>query len=176
MICHIHGLGPSIVNYKPDGNFSIGCNDSFRYAQSNLLIVVSHLSQERTRIVDQSRPEKLLSFMPQWHHHPNYEYIGELHKWRSDRPERNRLDKGKLYHSNNTPFIGCSLAFNLGYRQIVLWGVDFIDHPNIKDGALITAFEDFNSLQAAFQKNGASLYLGSEGSVLDLPLWNPSHI
>lgn len=171
MICHILGLGPSIVNYKPDGNFSIGCNDSFRYASSNLLIVVSHLSQERTRIVETSRPEKLLSFMPQWSHHPNYEYIGQIHRWRTDRPEINRLDKGKIYTSNNTPFIACSVAFNLGYKEIVLWGVDFTDHPNIREGALETAKKDFESMQQAFQKNAASLFLGSKGSVLNLPLW-----
>jgi hypothetical protein len=171
MTCHILGLGPSIVNYRPDGDFSIGCNDSFRYSPSNILIVVSNLSQERTRIVEQSRPEKLLSFMPEWSHHPNYEYIGQLHRWRTDRPERNRLDKGKVYHSNNTPFISCSVAFNLGYKEIVMWGVDFIDHPNIKGTSLETAKKDFNSMHEGFKENGVSLYLGSEGSTLNIPIW-----
>lgn len=171
-ICHVLGCGPSIVNYKPDGNFSIGCNDSFRYAESNYLIVVSlHFSQERHRIIETSRPQKLLSFLAEWTHHPCYEYIGQLHKWRADRPDRNRLDKAKIYHSNNTPFISCSLAYNLGYREIVLWGVDFIDHPNINGQSLESAKHDFDSMQEAFKKNGASLYLGCEGSTLNLPQW-----
>lgn len=167
---HIVALGPSVKNFKPDGNLTIGCNDCFKYVPTDYLIVVSILDYERQRIVMNSRPKKLLSFMPVWVSHPNYEFIGQMHPWRQDRP--NRLDKRILYHSNNTPFIQCSLAFNLGYKKIVLWGVDFMDHPILKDEALERTWIDFSQLQSGFLENNASMYLGSSGSVLDLRQWN----
>lgn len=169
MTCHILGLGPSIHNYKPDGNFSIGCNDSFKYHPSNYLICVSGLGPERDRVVMESRPEKLFAFRPPYNRHPAYQYIGQIHPWRDDRP--NRLDKGIIYSSNNTPFISCVIAHNLGYKEIVLWGVDFTDHPNIKDTALEVAKGHFLQLNVSLSKMGTRLYLGSGGSCLPLPLW-----
>lgn len=172
-ICHCFGLGPTIHSYKPDGNFSIGCNDSFRYHPSNYLVCVSRLSSERNKIIMASTPEKLLSFTNPYIHHPAYEHIGHhCTPWRNDRP--NPLDKGIIWTSNNTPFISCVIAYNLGYREIVLWGVDFIDHPSIRDDedkSLDRAKLDFTQLSEAFAKNNCGLYLGSSGSALKLPLW-----
>lgn len=168
-VCHIHGLGPSIKSYKPDGNFSIGCNDSFRHHPSDYLIVVSRISVERANVIRASRPEKLLcNGMPIWMDHPAYEYIGQLHFWKSERP--NNINKGMIFASNNTPFIACSLAYNLGYRKIVLWGVDFTDHPLLNGETLNKTVVDFYQLQQEFLKNGASMHLGIKGSILDLPL------
>lgn len=169
MTCHILGLGPSIHDYKPNGDFSIGCNDTFKHHPSNYLICISSLSAERDKIVMNSRPEKLLAFRNPYIHHPAYHYIGQMHAWRNDRPCR--LDKGMIWTSNNTPFIACVVAHNLGYKEIVLWGVDLIDHPNIKESALETAKRDFLQLNAALSKIGSRLYLGSGKSCLPLPLW-----
>ena len=170
MICHCLALGPSIKNFKPDGNFTIGCNDVARYHLPDVLMVVSSLPPERAEIVRASRPKKLLSHMPFWVSHPSYEYIGSnMHPWRQN--DKNRLDKGIIYTSNNTPFMCCSWAFNQNYREIVLWGVDLMDHPLLRDSALERTWTDFSQLQEAFLKNNASMYLGSPGSVLDLPAW-----
>lgn len=169
MIAHILGLGPSIHDYKPDGSFSIGCNDSFKHHPSNYLVCVSRLPAERLKTVMDCRPEKLLGFTPPYNHHPAYEYIGQMHPWRNDRPCR--LDKGMIWTSNNTPFIACVIAHNLGYKDIVLWGVDFIDHPNITGESLDKTKCDFLQLHTTLSKIGTSLYLGNGKSCLPLPLW-----
>lgn len=170
-IAHIHGLGPSIKDFKPDGNFIIGVNDSWRYWISDYLIVMNVFRNEpqRTQIVWESHPKKLFSHVPGWARHPNYEYIGSTHPWRPDRPQS--LNKGLIYHSNNSPFIGASMAFNLGFREIVLWGVDFTSHPIIKGDLLDRVKEDFETFGQAIGKLGVKLFLGSEGSVLSLPQW-----
>lgn len=168
--CHILGLGPSIKHFKPDGNLTIGCNDIFRICPVDFLIVVSVLPADRNDIVWRSRPKKLLSFLPAWASHPAYEYMGILHPWRQDR--KNPMNKGMIYHSNNTPFIQASYAFNMGYKNIVLWGVDLMDHPLLRDQALEKTWTDFKQLQAAFLENDCSMYLGSSGSVLSLPPWS----
>jgi hypothetical protein len=167
--CNIIGLGPSLKSYRPDGNFSIGCNDCFRSVETDYLVCVSRLPTERSVFVQNARPKKLLSMMPIYKSHPCYEYIGNLHPWKEYRP--NNITKGMVFFSNNTPFIACSIAYNLGYREIVLWGVDFTDHPHLNGGALNKTVVDFDQLQKEFEKNNASMYLGCQGSILNLNQW-----
>lgn len=170
MIAHVLALGPSIKSFKPDGNFTIGCNDIAKHFTPDVLMVVSTLSHDRAEIVRVSEPKKLLSHMPYWVSHPSYEYIGsDMMPWRNDRP--NRMDKKIMWTSNNTPFMCAVWAFNQGYDEIVLWGVDLLDHPLLKDSALEKTWTDFSQLQEAMKENKASMYLGSPGSVLDLKQW-----
>lgn len=168
-VCHIVGIGPSLKHYKRDGNFSIGCNDCFRYVETDYLVVVSNLDPKRAAVVNASRPKKLLTFLSRWATHPSHEHIGQLHPWKSHRA--NMMNQGIVHSSNNTPFICASLAYNMGYREIVLWGVDFTDHPYLRGEALNKTVVDFDQLQKEFVKNGASMFLGSPGSILSFDLW-----
>lgn len=167
MTVHVCGLGPSLKNFKPDGNFSIGCNDIFRTVETDFLIVVSRLPIARADIVRASRPKVLLSSMSIWQRHPCYEPLPAMMRWRDNK--RNDINMG-LYYSNNTPFIACSYAYKyLQAKEIVLWGVDFLDHPYLKDDALLKTWTDFKQLEKELSENNCRLVLGSSGSVLDLP-------
>lgn len=172
MIAHVLALGPSIKDFKPDGNPTIGCNDIFRYHETDYLFVVSYLPPPRANFVENARPKKLFSSMPRWANHPCYEYIAhKMTPWKENR--QNKLGEW-IYYSNNTPFIQASWAFNQGFKEIVLWGCDFTDHPLLKDEAITKTYFDFQGLQKAMQEKGCSMFLGSAGSVLDLPLYSRS--
>jgi hypothetical protein len=176
MICNIIGCGPTAKHWNLEG-FSIGVNDCFRFHPTDYLIVVNTFKEyQRTKIVQESRPKHLFSYLSFWASHPCYKYIGDFNPWRG------KLTKGVLYYSNNSTFMAASMAFNMGYDEIVLWGVDFTGHVNINhekkindDGpsTLDKAFNDFHSFQEELLKQKASLYLGHKGSLLNLPLWNP---
>lgn len=168
MTCHVLGLGPSIKSFRPDGNLTIGCNDIYRYHETDIVIVVSNLPYNRAIFVHNARPKMLLSHMPRWYAHPSFERLPEMLHWRSDR--ENVLKNG-IFKSTNTPFIAATYAFSLGFTEIVLWGVDFTDHPLIKDTYLETTKLHFSQLQEALLKNRASMFLGNSGSTLNLPLW-----
>lgn len=167
MTCHVLGLGESVHSFLPDGNPTLGCNDIYRYFETDYLFVVSSLPPARANFVENARPKKLFSSMTRWSAHPKYEYIGtKMSVWRQNRP--NKLGE-IIYYSNNTPFIMASWAFNQGYRKIVLWGCDFTDHPMLNGDELIRTYVDFKQLQKAFKENGASMFLGNSGSILNLP-------
>jgi hypothetical protein len=167
MIAHVLGLAESVRDFKPDGNVTIGCNDIYRYFETDYLFVVSALSPARANFVENARPKKLFSTMSRWSAHPCYEYIAhKMTPWKENRP--NTLGEW-IYYSNNTPFIQASWAFNQGFKEIVLWGCDFTDHPLLKDDAIIKTYFDFQGLKKAMKEKGVSMYLGSPGSVLDLP-------
>lgn len=170
MTAHVLGLAPSVRDFTPDGNVTIGCNDIYRHHETDYLFVVSSLPPARANFVQNARPKKLYSSMPRWSNHPSYEYIANrMTPWKQNRP--NKLGEW-IYYSNNTPFIMASWAFNQGYRKIVLWGCDFTDHPLLKDEALIRTYVDFQQLQKAFLEKGASMHLGFPGSILSLPRWS----
>lgn len=77
-----------------------------------------------------------------------------------------------LYSSNNSPFIACSMAFNLGFKNIVLWGVDFHGHPEIRGDVLSRTLKDFETFDNEIQKEGAKIYLGIIGSLLPFSVFS----
>jgi len=61
-----------------------------------------------------------------------------------------------------------SYATLLGFKEIVLWGVDFIDHKHITAIESVPAFSEFSQ---AVQKQGINIYKGHHLSKLNLPVW-----
>jgi hypothetical protein len=176
MTCHIIGLGPTAKHWNREG-FSIGVNDCFRNHHTDLLVVVNVFKDfNRTKIVQDSRPKQLLSYLAFWASHPCYKFIGHFNPWKG------KLRRGELYYSNNSPFLAASYAFNLGYDDIVLWGVDFTDHPVINDRnrvndngptTLQKTLADWESFASECLKQKCYISLGIKGSLLNLPVWNP---
>jgi len=156
MICHIIGCGES-GKYWDGNGFSIGVNDCFKFGHHpDILIVVNNMRrfQERKKIIDATRPRVKLYGLGSWSNHPNYQHIDYMNIWKGD------LKKGKLYKSKTSPFIAVTMAYSLGYDKIVLWGVDFVNHRIVKGSKLKSEVSNFESLQKALLKNGASMYLG----------------
>ncbi len=169
MIANIIGLGQTALNWDGTG-FSLGCNDVWRFGKpTNHLLVINSLNNEpeRKKIVENSCPEILWSQMLTWQNHPNYKSIGPMASW------HHKFSPGMIYTSNNSPFVAVTLAYKLGYRKFILWGVDLMNHRHIRqdNDMLPKALEDFHFLQVELLKNKASMYLGCKGSALDLPIW-----
>lgn len=166
MTCHIIGCGTSGSTWNGEG-FSIGVNDCWRFGNpTNHLVVVNSFGSEpaRREIVQRSTPDVFWGHLSMWADRPDFRKL-EMQSWKGN------LSPGKVYYSNNSPFIAVTLAYKLGYRKIILWGVDFNDHKTIKDDLLKRTLKDFSELQAELIKNGASMYLGAKGSRLDLEVW-----
>lgn len=177
MTAHIIGCGPTAKYWNRQG-FSIGVNDCWRFHQTDYLIVVNTFKDySRTKVIQDSRPKILFSNMVFWASHPCYKWIGDYNPWKG------RLRKGTLYYSNNSTFLAASMAINMGYNDIVLWGVDFVNHAGINhanrvndDGptTLDKALDDWDSLASEAAKQKINISLGDKGSLLNLPLWNMS--
>lgn len=167
MIANVIGLGPSAELWSGQG-FSIGVNDSWGFGRpTNHLVVINSFrhQEDRRRIIDESIPDVFWSHMAEYNERPDFRKL-EMQPW------KNKYELGKIYHSNNSPFVAACIAFSLEYKQIILWGVDFMDHKNIRrdNGLLDKANKDFIELDTIFRKHGGGIYLGAKGA-LSLEVW-----
>lgn len=171
MIAFILGLGPSISEYKNGGNYSIGVNDVFgKGVITDRLIVVNSFKKQpdRLKTILNSRPKDgLYSQIGSFAHHPNYKHIGPMQRWKGN------LKPEVLYSSVTSTFIAISMAHNMGFKEIVLYGVDFHLHKTVKNNTLKREVMQYESFCKALSKLGTKVYLGTDFGALKeiLPIW-----
>lgn len=166
MTCHILGLGPSIQDFKEYDGYRIGVNDISRYTYADRIICVNRFNPERTQWVNDSRPEDgLWSSMGMWSKHPSYRKL-------TYRPWHGVFKDKTIFSSKSSPFIAYTMAYTLGFKEIVLWGVDLIDHPNIKGRLKDNEINNFALFYKEIKKRGVETFKGSEISQLKLPIWH----
>lgn len=74
-----------------------------------------------------------------------------------------------VFYSNSSPIIAITLAYQLGAKEIILWGVDFRNHHLFNEGNLQTKREVQAYLEVfeCLREKGVSTYRGADGSVFD---------
>jgi hypothetical protein len=178
MTYHIVACGQTAQHWNGEG-LSIGVNDAEKwgYFLNNLVIVnaPNQFQDSRLKTIQRSRPGKVWSNMPEfWDRH--FKNIERLHLLRWTKGEKIR--QGVIHHSSTSPFVAVSLAYNLGAKQIVLWGVDLINHPNYGKGTRkhISEMLLWDSYIYALKAEGVQIFIGARGTSFDalIPLWNAS--
>lgn len=171
---HIIGCGATAAFWDGQGH-SIGVNDCFKYHPVESLVLVNtpnKFSPDRMQVIRNSEPEKVYAHNAQWKSYfPKMQLI---------QPKQflGRLRRGDIYHANTSPFVAMSIAFNQGAKELILWGVDFKTHRFMSPGSgyLKAELNAYESLINALERNGCSVFLGSEESELNkiLPVWKVS--
>ncbi len=160
------GCGPSGADWDGKG-FCIGVNDCLKFGKpvSALVCVNWKFEVPREKIIRETvAPEGFYSQSDYWCHQP---YFKQIHTdyFKVYKP----YDLKKIYHSRTSPFIAISLAAYLGHKEIVIYGVDFDDHPIIKDDALEFEISQYLNLIRFLEKEGIKVYLGvAKGCFKDL--------
>lgn len=168
------GLGPSLDNYSPSLYFDlvIGVNDiSGRLGpeqDADIVVCVdtpNSFSNEpkRLEVIKNCRPIKgFYGNSNLWSiYQPNFNLL----KLAPVRGDTSFIDTHVL-KSNNSTYVAVSLAYRLGAKEIVLYGVDFINHKHIKDKTLDMALKDFRKLYTALRERNVFLFVGSKESRL----------
>ena len=174
MTIHVLGLGNSLEYYKPDNNITIGVNDIHKYIKTDYVVCVDHLfsfSKDRLETILKTRCKGFYSQIVDWGLLiPSFKLI----EFNSGRGSLQELDNDKFCYSNNSPFVACVLAYKLGAKNIILHGVDLIDHPHIKGNSKEKALLDYKNLNKAFKSRGVNLFVGSKDTnlVSFLPIFN----
>ena len=166
--CHILGLGETCKLWDGKG-YSIGVNDIFgRGIKTDALVVVDNFRKyhERYRIIQDSRPREFFSQLTWWRDHPNYKEI-------TLRRFKDIFKLGTIYSSNTTPIIAMSIAAKKGFKEIVLHGVDFVDHKVCNGKALTKEIIVYLKFITELEKLGIKVYLYSNYGALSnqLPVW-----
>lgn len=168
MIIHVLGLGPSRIEYVPDGNKTIGCNDIWNYVKTNYVVCVDKPrcfdnEPERMRAMMTGRQERFITHLPQWKPIVNNYYQIQLSDHRSD---LSQLDT-HVPHSNNSAFVACVMAYKFGAKKIITHGVDFHGHHKLGQDRIIKhCVKDFKDLQVALFERGVELRCSSRLSAL----------
>ncbi len=86
----------------------------------------------------------------------------EVTRWRET------FNRDQVYHTDNSPFSAMTYAVANGYTDIVLWGVDFLNHRYLK---AVTSSPAFSYYAMCAAKVGVTIYKGHIDQQLNLPLW-----
>jgi len=139
MKVHVIGLGDTAKQFKPDGNITIGVNDVKGCDYQVCVDRPAVFSLRRYTDICNLDVKQFFTHLDEWKDIKGYTKINlkniNAHngRWSEFIPS-----------SNNSPFVACGVAFHiLGATEIHLWGVDFKDHPNIKDEMREQAIRDY---------------------------------
>jgi len=169
------GCGESAKGwFNHDYNLSIGVNDCLKFSRdTDYLVLIDSLhgfknEPERVKIISQSKA-KVLSFSDTWRKvFPKYERL-RLQGFGK------HLKKGHVYSSKSSPFVAASVAFNMGAKDIVLFGIDMKTHQALKEGSKLLDYElrNWERFTRMMAEQGTQCWVSSEVSVLSkfLPVW-----
>jgi hypothetical protein len=163
MTIDIVACGQSAQNWDKH-DYSIGVNDSWKWGKPTDALLIcnspARFTPERIKTITSSTPKIFYSHRPDWvNWFPVWEKLN-LVTWYGT------LHKHQIYSSDSSPFIAMSLAYRLGATQIILWGVDFIDHPNFKPDSARHEVSKYLELIDALNSKGVEVFVGAEGGLL----------
>lgn len=165
------GLGPTYKFCNPDDyDITITVNDGQRNYKTDYVVCVDfkhRFDPDRLKYIEGAECKGFYSQFREWDNIKNFKHI---------RLQRGSdLDGPNYDSSTNSTYVACVLAYKLGAKQIVTWGVDFTDthkffkHKHNRDNAV----REFKTLADRMKKKEVTLYVGNRFSRLYevLPLW-----
>lgn len=164
--------GDSAKNWTPNG-YSLGVNDAWKWGKptDGLLICnrPAEFTHDRMKVIENSKPKDFYSHKASWAHlFPEWKRV-RLHVWSGLLHTWPRSDGPSAYSYNSSPIIALTLAYNLGAKEIILWGVDFRTHWLFNDKNEQTKREVRTYLEVfdALKEKDVSIYRGADGSAFD---------
>lgn len=171
-IFSVVATGDSAKDWVPNGH-SIGVNDCWKFSKPTDSLLICNrpqqFSADRLKIITESKPKDFYSHKSNWKEYfPLWKKV-RLHTWSGTLQDWHRSDGPSAYSSNTSPLIAITLAYNLGAKDIILWGVDFRNHSMYNDNNPATKREVgvYLDVFAALKERGVNIYLGRMGSVFD---------
>lgn len=175
MTAFVIGCGKTAEGwFNQPHDLSIGVQDCGKFGKDpDYLVLIDSLQgfkkePERVKQIGRST-SKILASTDTWKSiHRNYERI-------QIRPFGKYLKKGHVYCSKSSPFVALSIAFNMGAKNIVLFGVDMNDHKVFQPGNKLRDYEmrKFEKICRMMNENGTRVWVSSDQSSLSkfLNVW-----
>ena len=173
------GLGETLKFFKDFNSPKIGVNDIWSRVKTEMVVCIdrpNRFSGQRLQTIKECSPQIFYTFLPEWR-----AYKPDSYYWKAPIKsvgKNENFKEGVIYHSVNSPFVACNIAYLLGAKNIVMYGVDFMSHPKLKGNSAISKIIfDFNWLNNNLKKRGVNLYVGHSASRLSgiLPVWSHSN-
>lgn len=164
--------GDSAKGWIPRGT-TIGVNDCLKFGRdTDILILVNHPGKfnDRLNVIKKSKAKVLTNSVHTWKSYfPNCQKIERLISFNS------KILKNFVYMSQTSPIIAISYAIKQGAKEIIIWGVDFLNHRKWSKGTKAGDREVkvYCKFFAECERIGVKVYLGAKGTAFDnlLPVW-----
>lgn len=173
MLINIVALGQSAAKWDGSGD-SIGVNDAAKWSYPIQKLVLlnppDEFEPDRLEIIKNTKAEKVYTCCREWQR-PQYN-INNIQFFNYNVWQGQLLTKGRFQVSKTSPFCAISVAYNLGYDEIVLWGVDFKTHKVWHSGNHNFAQEikNYQDIAARLKEKGIRVYCG-ESNIFKLPVY-----
>lgn len=139
---HVIGLGETAKDFKCDGNWTIGVNNVEGCDYQVCVDRPSAFTPERLETIKSLDVASFYTHLDEWKFLDSFEKMN----LKSITAHNDRWSEF-IPSSNNSPFVACGIAYYFhDATEICLWGVDFNDHPNIKDEMREQAVRDYGLL------------------------------
>ena len=164
-IVAVLGLGHSINLYNPDDyEISIGVNDIWKFHKTTAIVCLDYpkvFTPDRLKVINESTPDKFYSQIVIWDTRKDFQKINIIPGYPDKICNINTPDYQKSYCS---PFVACQIAFKI-YKatEIHLYGVDMLNHPNLKKDICVIIKKHFNNLNVALLEKGCKLTVFGNG-------------
>jgi len=145
---------------------SIGVNDCEKFGNkvASLVVVNSDFELPRLQVIKNTvAPAGFYSQLTYWYNQPNYKPLPPMKRFTG---RENKLETGWIYSSRTSPFIAITLAALWGHKEIVLYGVDFENHPIVRDDRLMREVDQYKRLSEFLHIRGISLFLSTNYGAL----------
>ena len=164
MTIHVIGKGESKEFFKNDGNITIGVNDVNKWIKTDHIVVVDPMDAYKEG--HETFRNSNAMFWSQNEDNRNYVKNFTLIELARGRGVLDEFDSDRFVYSITSPFVAVHLAYKLGAKNIVMWGVDFNTHPCFDTDSLRNrALKDFGNLRKKLNERGVNFYVGHEMSM-----------
>ena len=115
------GLGETLKFFKDFQSPKIGVNDIWSKVETEMVVCIDRpekFTDQRLKVIKSCKPKIFYSYLDNWK-----ESKKESYYWKAPTKglEKNELFKeGVIYHSLNSPFVACNIAYLLGAKNIVM--------------------------------------------------------
>jgi hypothetical protein len=168
------GCGDSAKDWnKVLVDLSIGVNDSWKFGHpTDYLVVVNspfkfhprlnNKYTDRLKVITDSKPKRFFCHNANWKKwFPKAELLGF-------KTFIGTYRKGRVYSSKTSPFVAITLAASLGATDIILWGIDMVNHQDYSPGkrGFSVELDYYRMLFEQLEQCGVKVWLGNESTVL----------
>lgn len=155
-------------------DLSIGVNDCFKFGyQPDQLVLINFerkFNPQRLKTILATRPQKVWTHTSTWKRHFSNAEVIKLC------PFNGFVRNGLIYSSKTSPLVALSLAVIQGASEIIVFGIDMLNHPSYRQGTKQGDHEIKIYLKffEQLEKRGIKVWRGAHGSVFDsaLPLYS----
>lgn len=172
MTVTIVACGESARHWVPRG-LTIGVNDALKFGiDTDILLLVNApvKFKERLSIIKKSKAEVLTTGLTQWK--PFFQNAKRLERVTSF---NKMIMKGFCQTSQTSPIMAMSHAIRLGATELIVWGIDFVDHRVWRVGTKSGDREiaKYKLFFKECERLKIKVWRGADGTVFDnvLPLW-----